>query len=98
MMNDIADGQHRNPHRRPGYFTTAFFHRPEDLDTELEDAGFSSRELLAIESILGYIPDLAEKWNNKAFRKVLLKTLKAMESDQTILGLGGHIMGVARKQ
>jgi ubiquinone/menaquinone biosynthesis C-methylase UbiE len=26
---DLVDGQHRNPQGRPGWFTTAFFHRPE---------------------------------------------------------------------
>ena len=97
MMRDIEDGQHRNPHRRPGYFTTAFFHRPEDLEAELEEAGFSGHQVLAIESIFGYIPDIAEKLKNESFRNLLMKTLKAIESDQSILGLGGHLMGVAQK-
>ena len=28
---DLRDGHHRNPTRHPSYFTTAYFHRPEDL-------------------------------------------------------------------
>ncbi len=97
MMRDIEDGQHRNPHRRPGYFTKAFFHRPEDLEAELEEAGFSGHQVLAIESIFGYIPDNAKKLKNESFRNLLMKTLKAIESEQSILGLGGHLMGIAKK-
>ncbi len=98
MKRDIKDGQHRNPKRRPGYFTTASFHRPEDFEIELKDSGFSDRQLLVIESILSYIPDFMKKWKNQSFRSVLLDTLKRMESDRTVLGLGGHIMGVARRK
>jgi ubiquinone/menaquinone biosynthesis C-methylase UbiE len=29
---DLTDGQHRNPTGQHGYFTTAYFHRPADLD------------------------------------------------------------------
>ncbi len=98
MKRDIKDGQHRNPRRRPGYFTTAYFHRPEDLEAELKDAGFSDCQLLVIESILSYIPDFTKKWKNQSFRSLLLDTLKGMESDRTVLGLGGHIMGVAKRK
>ena len=98
MKRDIKDGQHRNPKRRPGYFTTAYFHRPEDLEIELKDSGFSDCQLLVIESVLSYIPDFTKKWKNKAFRSLLLGTLKGMESDRTVLGLSGHIMGVAKRK
>ena len=98
MKRDIKDGQHRNPRRIPGYFTSAYFHRPEELEAELKDAGFSDCQLLVIESILSYIPDFTKNWKNQSFRSLLLDTLKEMESDRTILGLGGHIMGVAKKK
>lgn len=34
LDRDLADGQHRNPTDRLDYFTTTFFHRPEDLVAE----------------------------------------------------------------
>src|SRR5437899_872411 len=37
---DLASGQHRNPTSHPAYFTTAYFHRPEDLAAEVREAGF----------------------------------------------------------
>jgi ubiquinone/menaquinone biosynthesis C-methylase UbiE len=40
--DDLKDGQHRNRTDRVDYFTTAYFHRPEDLAREIEDAGFQA--------------------------------------------------------
>src|SRR5436309_14202514 len=37
---DLVDGQHRNYTNNADYFTTAYFHRPNDLRSELEVAGF----------------------------------------------------------
>ena len=37
---DLTDGQHRNDTGNEQYFTTAYFHKPEDLRSELESAGF----------------------------------------------------------
>ena len=39
VERDLRDGQHRNPTERLDYFTTAYFHRPEELAAEVEGAG-----------------------------------------------------------
>ncbi len=46
---DLASGQHRNPTDDPRWFTTTFFHRPEQLRAEVVDAGFAVDELLGVE-------------------------------------------------
>ena len=40
---DLLDGQHRNPDPagRPEFFTTAYFHTPDGLASEIEQAGFT---------------------------------------------------------
>ena len=38
--HDLRDGQHRNPNEHPAYFTTAYLHRPEELESEIEAVGF----------------------------------------------------------
>jgi ubiquinone/menaquinone biosynthesis C-methylase UbiE len=35
VADDLATGVHRNPTRHPGWFTTAYFHRPDELGDEL---------------------------------------------------------------
>jgi SAM-dependent methyltransferase len=46
---DLADGQHRNPGDVPGWFTTAFFHLPDELLSEATDAGLHDVGLVAVE-------------------------------------------------
>ncbi len=40
VLKDLNEGRHKNPEMDPRYFTTACFHRPEDLEEEITDAGF----------------------------------------------------------
>ena len=35
VTSDLATGQHRNPTNQTAYFTTAYFHRPEELAAEV---------------------------------------------------------------
>src|SRR4030095_6392120 len=53
---DLADGQHRNDTNELDYFTTAYFHRPDDLCAELEAAGFRDVTVLGVEGADGSCP------------------------------------------
>ncbi len=48
LQQDLKNGQHRNPTNNPQYFTTAFFHHPDELRSEIADAGFAATELLTV--------------------------------------------------
>jgi hypothetical protein len=43
---DLASGQHRNPTGNPAYFTTAYFHRPEELAVRGQGSGIFQRALV----------------------------------------------------
>lgn len=60
VERDLADGQHRGLPDRPRYFTTAFFHRPEELQAELEEAGLVHQATLAIEGVGWLLQNLEE--------------------------------------
>jgi len=49
VENDLALGQHRNPTRRSGWFTTAYLHRPDEFAQEVTDAGWSNASVVAVE-------------------------------------------------
>jgi ubiquinone/menaquinone biosynthesis C-methylase UbiE len=97
MQSSTRTGQHRNPARQDGLFTTSYFHRPNELREEVAESGFTEVELLAIEGPWSCIPDFERKWRDAEFRALLMETIEQMESDPTIVGFGGHIMVVARK-
>jgi ubiquinone/menaquinone biosynthesis C-methylase UbiE len=97
VERDLADGQHRNPTGHPAYFTTAYFHRPEELRVEVETAGLIHEATLPIEGPAWLIPDFETRWTDAAHRKSLLDCLRALENVPTLLGVSAHLMVVARR-
>ena len=97
VRRDLAEGQHRNPSNHPAYFTTAFFHHPEELKAELEEAGLRHEKTLAIEGPAWLLQDFDDHWNDEGRRERLLDVVRAVESEASLLGASAHMMAVARK-
>lgn len=97
MEQDLRTGQHRNPNHRDHYFTEAFFHHPDELSTEVVEAGFSLDALLAVEGPGNIVPNLTDYWDDTGRRQTLLNTVRALESEPSLLGISAHILAVGRK-
>jgi SAM-dependent methyltransferase len=97
VEQDLEDGQHRNPSDIPHWFTTAYFHHPEDLRHEAEEAGLEVREILGVEGLAGWLPQLAERWERPEERAVILDSARSVESEPSLLGLSAHLIAVTRK-
>ena len=94
---DLVDGQHRNDTNNADYFTTAYFHRPDDLRSELEAAGFGDVRILGVEGPAWMLPDVDARWDDAALKKDLLDVARALESESSILGVSAHLLGIGRK-
>lgn len=94
---DLVDGQHRNPSQQPGYFTTAYFHYPTEIQQEVTEAGFDHQTTLAVEGPAGFMPDFDRFWDDATLRQRLLQFLRTVESDPAIIGATGHLMTIGRK-
>ena len=97
VQRDLAEGQHRNPNNHPDYFTTAFLHHPEELRTEIEEAGLQCERLLAIEGPGWLLQNFEEHWGESARRERLLEAIRWLEAEPSTLGMSAHLMGIARK-
>jgi SAM-dependent methyltransferase len=95
---DLADGQHRNETGIPHYFTTAYFHRPEDLRAELLSARFVDVEILGVEGPGWLLADFDARWADEGLRKDMLDVARALESQPSIVGVSGHLLGVGWKR
>jgi ubiquinone/menaquinone biosynthesis C-methylase UbiE len=95
VAQDLASGQHRNQTDQLQYFTTAYFHRPEDLAAEVRDAGFPDVNVLAIEGPAWSPALFREAWNDAAQRQSLLEFLSLIEREPSVLGASAHLMAVA---
>jgi ubiquinone/menaquinone biosynthesis C-methylase UbiE len=93
---DLQDGQHRNDTDRLDYFTTAYFHRPEDLRWELEAAGFDDVQVFGIEGPGWMVADFDSRWADRAQRADIMAVARALESEPSILGVSAHLLGIGR--
>ena len=94
---DLIDGQHRNPTNNPNYFTTAYFHHPFELQTEVEAVGFHRGKTLAIEGPGWAAKDFEHRWQDNERRALLLDLIRKIEEEPSLLGMSGHIMVTAKK-
>jgi len=95
--NDVQNGQHRNPLGRLDYFTTAYFHRPEEVRSEARDAGLAVDGLFGIEGPGWMLPDVQERLNDPRQRADLLRVARMLESEPSVVGISPHLLLVGRK-
>ena len=97
VERDLVDGQHRNPTPRPEWFTTAFFHHPEELKGEVAAAGLRLEELVGLEGPAWLLSDLEGRWADEARRERILGAARAVEREPSLVGLSAHLLAVARR-
>jgi SAM-dependent methyltransferase len=94
---DLTNGQHRNTTDRLDWFTTAYFHRPDEIRPELESAGFVVSAVLAVEGPAWAIPNLDAWLDAPAARDELIALLRRVEAEPSLLGASAHLLAVANK-
>ena len=97
VRRDLTTGVHKNTTGRIEYFTTAYFHDPDEVRAELVAAGFTTDAVLGIEGPGWILTDLTTRWSDHARREALLLTARELESVPSALAMSGHLMAVATK-
>lgn len=97
VEREVRDGQHRNPAQRDGLFTTAYFHRPEELRAEVAAAGLEGVALVGLEGPARMLADFEERWADPRRRADMLRAAELVESEPSLLGLSNHLLAVAKK-
>jgi SAM-dependent methyltransferase len=98
VEQDLAHGEHRNTTGNWDYFTTAYFHRPDELAAEIMSAGFACRAVLGLEGPGWILPDFDQRWADPRRREDLLRIARALENEPSIVGLSAHLLAVAMKE
>jgi ubiquinone/menaquinone biosynthesis C-methylase UbiE len=85
IEQDLEAGQHRNPTGSIDYFTTAYFHRPEELGPELEAAGLQDVRTYAVEG---------PGWLAKEPVDVgaALEWIRRVECEPALMGMSFHLL------
>jgi SAM-dependent methyltransferase len=94
VAHAYATGVHRNPERVPGWFTTAYLHRADDLRAEVAEAGFEDPRVVGVEGPAWLLGDLAAWLDDAERRSILLEHLEGLESEPTLLGASAHLLAL----
>jgi ubiquinone/menaquinone biosynthesis C-methylase UbiE len=97
VERDVREGQHRNPTERPEWFTTAYFHLPEELRGEVKEAGFVVEALVGIEGPAWAVPDLDAWLEDPRRRAKLLAAIGRVEAELSLVGASAHLLVVGRR-
>jgi ubiquinone/menaquinone biosynthesis C-methylase UbiE len=88
VERDLNEGQHRNPENVDGWFTTAYFHLPAELCTEVEEAGLAVERLAGVEGPGGWL----DLWPDR--RELVLRAARLAED---VPAMSAHMLCVARR-
>lgn len=91
VERDLVDGQHRSPDNAA--FTTAFFHRVDELRAEVEEAGFVVDGMFGIEGP-GWL--IRGAWEDEETRANVLTVARVLEQEPTAIGVSSHLLVVGR--
>jgi ubiquinone/menaquinone biosynthesis C-methylase UbiE len=94
VERDLKEGQHRNATGNWDYFTTAYFHRPDELQAEVTSAGFTCEAVFGLEGPVWILPDFAERWADSRRREELLRVARAVEQEDSVVGMSAHLLAV----
>jgi len=98
VTSDLLNGIHRNEKGVLEYFTTAKFHRPDELKDELCEAGFVNVAVFGIEGPGWLFPDFEDRWKDTRKQKDLMTIARALESEPSIQGASAHFLAVGTKE
>src|SRR5262249_49423723 len=97
VERDLKDGHHHNASGNPMYFMDTFFHHPDELRSEITQAGFIVDGLYGIEGPGWLLQDFDDWWSTPEYRQRLLDLARTLEMEPTLIGMSAHLMAAARK-
>jgi ubiquinone/menaquinone biosynthesis C-methylase UbiE len=97
LERDLREGQHRNPTGAKDYFTTSFFHHPNELAQEIGESGFRLEGIYAVEgpAEILYRNRLSKILRQEEPRRRVLRLIAAVETEPSLLGVSSHMLAVA---
>ncbi|MER7168885.1 class I SAM-dependent methyltransferase, partial [Micromonospora sp. NPDC000207] len=92
----LTDGVHRNVDGPEEWFTTAYFHHPDESVGEATEAGLTVQRRVCVEGPLGMAgPRLAEILADPDLTDLLKEMTRSVEEEPSLLGAGSHVLTIA---
>jgi SAM-dependent methyltransferase len=92
----LASGVHRNAYSDRRWFTSAFFHRPDEAVGEAAEAGLAPARVVPAEGPLWMLgPRLDEILADESMTGLMLEMLRRLEDEPSLLGASSHQLTIA---
>lgn len=95
LKRDLSTGIHRKT--APDHFVFGYFHHPQELKEEIQNAGFSQTSLHAIEGPVWAASLIQPLYQDKIHWPALIALLDELETDESTIGASAHILAISRK-
>ena len=74
------------------------FHRPDELRAEVASAGFHDVELRGVIGHCWIIRNLDEAWQNPVRRESIMRVVRLLEKEESLMGFSTHFISMSRKE
>jgi SAM-dependent methyltransferase len=93
----LTDGVHRDPTGGNRWFTSAYFHHPDEAAEEAATAGLGDVRTVAVEGPVWTTgPRLEEFLADPALTEVMLARLRRIEEEPSMFGASSHLLAIGR--
>lgn len=75
----------------------AYFHKPDELKAELTAAGFNDIDLRGVIGPCWLIRNLDEAWKDENKRESIMRVVRLLEKEESLMGLSTHFLTISRK-
>ncbi len=96
-QSELKTGIHNPPANWPGILPEAFFHKPQELIDEVNEAGFNNLKLFAVEGMVWLDSKYFESRSDPRKKEAMMALLRSTEENTELLSLSPHLMVSARK-
>ena len=94
---ELTTGIHTPPKNMPGVLTLAYFHRPDELKNELEEAGLTYLDTYAVEGMIWMDKNYFESRSDASKKARMMELMRITEKDKSLLSLSPHMMVAGKK-
>ena len=96
LTHDLNTGIHINNTENFEYFTTAFFHTPDEIENEIRECNLNFEKIIAVES-LGWLLDDVLRTSDTAHTELICSLIRQVEENKDLMASSPHILAIARK-
>lgn len=95
---ELTTGLHHPPENIPGLFTEAYYHKPEELKEEFQEADVEYINIFAVEGAAWLDSEYFVSMADQAKKNRLFELLQLTETDKNLLAVSPHMMIASRKR